>query len=222
VTERNAAGSRRATAGLVAGATLAAAALAALTAPTLQAARAPGADPSALLSGLALLLGWCLVVRLVLLATVVLASRLPGAGGAAAAGWVERLAPRLLRSVVRLAVGVAVAAAPVAASATAMAAPPDPVAVAAALPTLDRMVAAPIAPPRRPHGPAARSPAATASVVVGPGDSLWTIAARHLPAGHTAADVAGAWPRWYAANRAEIGADPGRIWPGQVLQVPAL
>jgi nucleoid-associated protein YgaU len=84
------------------------------------------------------------------------------------------------------------------------------------------MVAAPVAPPQRPHGPAARSPAATASVVVGPGDSLWTIAARHLPAGHTAADVARAWPRWYAANRAEIGADPGRIRPGQVLQVPAL
>jgi LysM repeat protein len=58
------------------------------------------------------------------------------------------------------------------------------------------------------------------AVVVQPGDSLWRIAARHLPAGYSEADVARAWPRWYAANRATIGPDPNVIQPGQVLLRP--
>ena len=60
-----------------------------------------------------------------------------------------------------------------------------------------------------------------AGVVVAAGDSLWSIAARHLPADATDAEVAAAWPRWYDANSGVIGADPGLILPGQVLTVPA-
>lgn len=60
-----------------------------------------------------------------------------------------------------------------------------------------------------------------ATVVVLRGDTLWGIAARHLPADASAADVAAAWPAWYAANAATIGPDPGLILPGQVLVVPA-
>ncbi len=52
------------------------------------------------------------------------------------------------------------------------------------------------------------------------GDTLWSIAARHLPAGASNAQVAAAWPRWYAANRAVIGADPDLIRAGQRLVVP--
>ena len=37
-------------------------------------------------------------------------------------------------------------------------------------------------------------------VVVAAGDSLWSIAARHLPPSATDAQVAAAWPRWYEAN----------------------
>ena len=62
---------------------------------------------------------------------------------------------------------------------------------------------------------------AAADVVVAAGDSLWSIAARHLPADATDAEVAAAWPRWYDANSGVIGADPGLILPGQVLTVPA-
>jgi nucleoid-associated protein YgaU len=57
-------------------------------------------------------------------------------------------------------------------------------------------------------------------VVVRPGDCLWDIAAAHLGPGATAAEIARAWPRWYAANRAVIGPDPNLIHPGQRLVPP--
>jgi len=61
---------------------------------------------------------------------------------------------------------------------------------------------------------------ATDHVVVRPGDTLWGIAARHLGPGADEADVAAAWPRWHAANRAVIGQRPDLILPGQVLRLP--
>lgn len=57
-------------------------------------------------------------------------------------------------------------------------------------------------------------------VVVRRGDSLWSIAARHLGSEATVQDVAEAWPRWYAANRNLIGPDPDLILPGQELAIP--
>jgi nucleoid-associated protein YgaU len=57
-------------------------------------------------------------------------------------------------------------------------------------------------------------------VVVRRGDSLWAIAARHLGDGAGAAEIAAAWPRWHAANRHLIGADPDLIRPGQRLRAP--
>lgn len=67
------------------------------------------------------------------------------------------------------------------------------------------------------------SPSATAQVetVVEPGDSLWTIAARHLDPHASDASVAEAWPRWYEANRSVIGEDPELLQPGQVLKAPS-
>lgn len=56
--------------------------------------------------------------------------------------------------------------------------------------------------------------------VVHRGDALWNIAARHLGPDATAADIAREWPRWYAANRAVIGADPNLLRPGEVLHAP--
>lgn len=56
--------------------------------------------------------------------------------------------------------------------------------------------------------------------VVRRGDSLWSIAARHLGPDATPSRVAAEWPRWYAANRHLIGDDPSLIRPGQVLQAP--
>ncbi len=57
-------------------------------------------------------------------------------------------------------------------------------------------------------------------VVVRRGDTLWSIAARHLGPRPSEAEVARAWPAWYAANRAVVGDDPDRLRPGQVLRAP--
>ena len=79
-------------------------------------------------------------------------------------------------------------------------------------------------------------PGPSAVVVVRPGDTLWALAERQLTqplpapgrsAGHatrrpaTDAQVARAWPGWFAANRAVIGADPNHLEPGQHLVPPA-
>ncbi|MDQ1646265.1 MAG: hypothetical protein QOJ50_2449 [Cryptosporangiaceae bacterium] len=59
------------------------------------------------------------------------------------------------------------------------------------------------------------------SVVVQSGDSLWSIAARRLGPGAADREIAIEWPRWWAANRDVIGADPALINPGQRLTPPA-
>ena len=56
--------------------------------------------------------------------------------------------------------------------------------------------------------------------VVVAGESLWTIAAAHLPAGASNAAVDRSWRHWYAANRAVVGPDPDLIAPGQLLVPP--
>ncbi len=58
-------------------------------------------------------------------------------------------------------------------------------------------------------------------VVVLRGDTLWSIAARHLGHGATAPEITAEWHRWLAANRVVIGADPNLILPGQELLPPA-
>jgi nucleoid-associated protein YgaU len=55
---------------------------------------------------------------------------------------------------------------------------------------------------------------------VAPGDCLWLIAARRLGPHPTDAEITAQWPRWYAANRSVIGADPNLITPGEVLHAP--
>jgi nucleoid-associated protein YgaU len=55
---------------------------------------------------------------------------------------------------------------------------------------------------------------------VRPGDSLWAIAALHLPAGASPTQIDAAWRQWYAANQSEIGSDPNLILPGQQLTAP--
>lgn len=82
------------------------------------------------------------------------------------------------------------------------------------LPAHDRAGSSLLAPPPRPDV------AANDTVTVRRGDSLWSIAARHLAAGASDAEVARAWPRWFAANRAVIGEDPDLIRPGMQLVPP--
>lgn len=45
------------------------------------------------------------------------------------------------------------------------------------------------------------------------GDSLWFISLKYLDSGYE-------WPRLYAANQTEIGANPDLIYPGQKLVLP--
>jgi nucleoid-associated protein YgaU len=59
-----------------------------------------------------------------------------------------------------------------------------------------------------------------AEVVVHRGDTLWDIVAGQLGTEASDAEVAEAWPRWYAANRDIIGENPDLILPGQVLRAP--
>lgn len=110
----------------------------------------------------------------------------------------RRGVPAGLRRLVLAGCGVALAAGVSPALAT-----PGPVPIADTAP---RVVVVPVA--EQPH------------VVVHPGDSLWAIAARALPAHASDADVSRAWRRLYDRNRAVIGADPSLIRPGQRLELP--
>ena len=81
------------------------------------------------------------------------------------------------------------------------------------LPLPDRVTAA----------PTTRAQATAASTArVRAGDSLWAIAARHLPPGSPDAAVSRAWRRLAATNAGRIGRDPDLIFPGTVLRVPPL
>ena len=52
-------------------------------------------------------------------------------------------------------------------------------------------------------------------VVVRRGDSLWSIAARHLGPDASDAEIAAAWPAWHEANREVIGDDPDLLRPAR-------
>ncbi|MDO5744615.1 MAG: LysM peptidoglycan-binding domain-containing protein, partial [Micrococcaceae bacterium] len=79
--------------------------------------------------------------------------------------------------------------------------------------------------PRRVPLPLPRVAGATTrssnEVVVQRGDSLWAIAARHLPDGAGVEQIASAWPHWYHANKQLIGSDPDLLEVGMVLRRPA-
>jgi nucleoid-associated protein YgaU len=81
-------------------------------------------------------------------------------------------------------------------------------------------------PPAQPHRserprpePRARTGRGNA-VVVQPGDSLWSLAERHLGPGATDREIAQEWPHWFTANRAVIGSDPDLLRPGERLRTP--
>ncbi len=88
-------------------------------------------------------------------------------------------------------------------------------------PTPHPPAASAAAPATAPAAPATTTPSPDPRrVVVVAGDTLWAIAARHLGPDATDAEIAASWPRWFHANSAVIGADPGLIRPGQVLTAP--
>jgi nucleoid-associated protein YgaU len=167
-----------------------------------------------------------LVARPVLSTLASLASALPGRAGAVAGRVAEAARPGVVRRAVALVLGLGLPAAPLAgalarpapvAGATGHQAhrahPPQRVHLAqrghAVVPTYDRGVT----------GPAAATTSPTL-VIVAPGDTLWAIAAARLPPGAGDAEIARAWPRWWAANRAAIGPDPALLLPGTRLHAP--
>lgn len=79
--------------------------------------------------------------------------------------------------------------------------------------------------PDRPSTPALTESRLAASeplapIVVRPGDSLWSMAARGLGGDATISQINTATHQWYAANRAQIGSNPNLIFPGQELVPP--
>ena len=207
--------------------------LASLTGPpSVEAMTAATSDPSApVVAALALVAwagcGWLLLVfALDALATA----------GGRLDGLARRLAPGVVRSLMRVAAGTTTATLLVASPALAQV--PDPAGSVAAVnldwPSATPVVAVPTgaptvtaptvtapsveaAPVAAPH--AARRHSET--VVVRPGDSLWAIAARRAGPHPPAREIATTWPRWWRANRSAVGADPDLIHPGTVLHAPA-
>ncbi|RYP88414.1 LysM peptidoglycan-binding domain-containing protein [Nocardioides guangzhouensis] len=142
--------------------------------------------------------------------------------------------PRVVRRAVLLACGVALVAGTTPANATTDG--PSAVAEARAPGGEDRSILAGLPMPDRPAGPARPTVAPTpvlaarpphdpvaprhGEVVVRPGDTLWDIAARDLPAEAPPAAVSRHWQRIWTANRATVGADPDLLRPGTALRLP--
>ncbi len=62
---------------------------------------------------------------------------------------------------------------------------------------------------------------AAEEITVRPGDTLWSLAQRSLPADADDAAVDAAWRQWFAVNRNVIGDNPDRLEPGQILLAPS-
>lgn len=200
-------------------------------------------DPAGVLGSAALQAAWALALWLAAGTVLHLAASLPGVAGRWAGVLARAIAPRLLRRTLDVCLGVGLVAVPAgpALAATGSPSAPPSRAVSSALPAvpapvlaplplvpdLDRpgaRVPAPVSPaaPAAPSAPSRPSSPVTTPVVVHVGQSLWSIARDGLPpAGRGNAAVAAAWPRWWKANYAEIGANPNLIHPGEHLTPPA-
>lgn len=178
-----------------------------------------------LLSALALLVTAAALTWLCAAVGASVAAETGGIGRRLAGPLAAALAPRSMQFAVRVVCGVAVAG-PLGTlpAIAAEAAPAD----CAGTTCRTRLAALPV--PDRPDVVAQQSATAVPAslrarparpvVTVRRGDSLWSIAAAHLPSGADPGDIAAAWPRWYRANRAVLGPDPDLIHPGTELVAP--
>ena len=207
------------------------------TAVPLAAARTGAARFDELLGLAAAAVCWALLGWVVLVLAVTVLGSIPGALGRFGTAAAARLTPAALRGTARLVLGLTVAAGPGAVAALPVDAAPVATSTTTrlnstatdllSLPDVGRpgwsqsASAATVA--SRPGHPGS-SEREVSTVVVRPGDCLWTIAAAALAqatdADPTDAAIAADWPRWYALNRTTIGADPDLLLPGMVLRVP--
>lgn len=203
------------------------------------------AGPASPADGILLVVAWIGVVLSLWLGLGMALSALaalPGAMGQAARVLADRLAPAAARKIVALVLGTTLTAALMPATAIARPgnAPPRQATLVAAQVALrgltdgapdasfrfvsDAGPAADPAPPPSwsPEKPAlsARNASGARGVVVHRGDTLWSIAARHLGPAATSPEIDAEWHRWFAVNRQLIGADPNAILPGQLLSPP--
>lgn len=177
-----------------------------------------------------------LATALSTLVSVALAARARARPGSRRPAALEAaVAPAILRRLAATAVGVGVltgtaataasAAAPEAPAASAPLVPSWPAAGERAAPPGDAGAQAPPTVEERRAPPveerAGEGRTADDDVVVVRGDTLWGIAAAHLPEDAAPAVVAEQWPRWWSANRSTVGDDPDLILPGQRLRAPA-
>jgi nucleoid-associated protein YgaU len=204
--------------GKVAGRTHAVATLAAV--PALAALAPTTTGPSAPLVTAVSAAAWLCTGWLGLVAVLEHGSRLPGVVGRLAAAAVRRIAPSSVRALVRVAVGASLAASVIAGPA-ALAEDRTPTVAGSSSDSLDWPGLAPVTatPVAAPVTRAAVVPG-PAQVVVHRGDSLWAIAARALGPEAGPAQIAEAWPRWWAANRSVVGDHPDLIHPGDRLSAP--
>lgn len=187
-------------------------------------------EPFAGVVAAAALLAWLLVLWLGTAVLLTAGGRVPGAVGRGAATAARLVAPAAVRRSVELALGLSLTAGIAAAAGPASAAPlagadTSRAATASALqqaPSLDWPDPARPAPAASPPPPTAPAPATPVpgEVVVAPGDSLWSLAARALGPSATTEQVAAAWPQWWAVNRDVVGDDPHLIHPGERLTPP--
>jgi nucleoid-associated protein YgaU len=90
-----------------------------------------------------------------------------------------------------------------------------------ARPTSARPPASTLAPQSPPAPSSVKADERGTVHVVQRGESLWRIAASALGPHASDGDIARAWPQIYAANKPLIGSDPGLIFAGQRLTIPA-
>jgi LysM domain len=184
-----------------------------------------GSPDEAIVAGCAWL-AWLLGGYLAVAVAASAAAHLMGSAGTAA-GWLSRIAPRSIRRLVDAAVTFSAAAAVLGSSASAQAAPAPVTHVAAGQPAHSATgsaldwpgLAATVQQHRQSPAPPDEQRSRDA-VVVQAGDTLWSIAARHLGPHASGAAITAAWHDWYAANRAVIGTNPSLIQPGQRLSPP--
>lgn len=155
------------------------------------------------------LLGIASLVQLTIALWVILVVGLTQLIGPAAA--LRATTPRVLRGALLAGTAGAVAIAP--AHADQGAAPSQDHAAVSA--TRHNLAGLPF--PDRPITVSLRS---DTTVIVQPGDTLWTIARRSLPHGASDEEIALPCHRWFAANRAVIGGNPDLILPAQRLHPP--
>ena len=178
---------------------------------------APGAvrqaEPDVVLAAASANLLWLVAAWLAAGIAATLLASTPGVIGRLFGAASRRLLPAALRRFVAGSAGLGVLLAPI--PAVSAGAAPAHHLVAAALP-------APVWPgtPATVSRPDPPPPPPVHAVRVRRGDSLWLITAHRLAPNAAPADVAAAWPRWYAANRTVIGDDPNLILPGQLLAPP--